>query len=31
MEKRAILAIVLSLLVVAAWSIFFAPDPPSCG
>ncbi|MGE3538169.1 MAG: membrane protein insertase YidC [Candidatus Tectimicrobiota bacterium] len=29
MEKRAILAIVLSLLVVAAWSIFFAPAPPS--
>lgn len=29
MEKRAILAIVLSLVVVAVWSIFFAPSPPS--
>lgn len=28
MEKRAILAIVLSLLVVVVWSIFFAPSPP---
>lgn len=27
MEKRAILAIVLSLVVVAVWSIFFAPPP----
>lgn len=27
MEKRAILAIVLSLLVVIAWSVFFAPSP----
>src|SRR5688500_9288282 len=29
MEKRAVLAIVLSLLVVVAWSMFFAPSPPS--
>lgn len=29
MEKRAILAIVLSLLVVVVWSILFAPPPPS--
>ena len=28
MEKRAILAIVLSLLVVVVWSIVFAPSPP---
>jgi YidC/Oxa1 family membrane protein insertase len=28
MEKRAILAIVLSLVVVVLWSIFFAPAPP---
>lgn len=28
MEKRAILAIVLSLAVVVVWSIFFAPAPP---
>jgi len=29
MEKRAVLAIVLSLVVVVLWSIFFAPAPPS--
>jgi YidC/Oxa1 family membrane protein insertase len=29
MEKRAILAIVLSLVVVVIWSIVFAPPPPS--
>jgi YidC/Oxa1 family membrane protein insertase len=29
MEKRAILAIVLSLVVVVTWSIFFAPSPSS--
>lgn len=29
MEKRAILAIVLSLVVVVIWSIFFAPGPSS--
>jgi YidC/Oxa1 family membrane protein insertase len=28
MEKRAVLAIVLSLVVVVLWSIFFAPAPP---
>jgi YidC/Oxa1 family membrane protein insertase len=28
MEKRAVLAIVLSLVVVVLWSIFFAPTPP---
>ena len=28
MEKRAVLAIVLSLVVVVVWSIFFAPAPP---
>ena len=28
MEKRAVLAIVLSLVVVVLWSIFFAPVPP---
>src|SRR5262245_42770161 len=28
MEKRAVLAIVLSLMVVVLWSIFFAPAPP---
>src|SRR5215471_7211105 len=28
MEKRAVLAIVLSLVVVLVWSIFFAPAPP---
>lgn len=28
MEKRAVLAIVLSLVVVVVWSIFFAPMPP---
>jgi len=28
MEKRAVLAIVLSLVVVLVWSIFFAPTPP---
>src|SRR5919201_1387915 len=28
MEKRAVLAIVLSLVVVMVWSIFFAPAPP---
>src|SRR5512145_1885200 len=28
MEKRAVLAIVLSLMVVVLWSIFFAPVPP---
>jgi len=28
MDKRAILAIVLSLVVVVVWSIFFAPAPP---
>lgn len=28
MDKRAILAIVLSLVVVGVWSIFFAPAPP---
>src|SRR5574341_689826 len=28
MEKRAVLAIVLSLVVVLVWSIFFAPVPP---
>lgn len=28
MEKRAILAIVLSLIVVVVWSIVFAPSPP---
>ena len=28
MEKRAVLAIVLSLIVVVLWSIFFAPAPP---
>jgi len=28
MDKRAVLAIVLSLVVVAVWSIFFAPAPP---
>ena len=28
MEKRAILAIVLSLVVVVVWSILFAPSPP---
>src|SRR5713101_1995846 len=27
MEKRAVLAIVLSLVVVVVWSIFFAPAP----
>ena len=27
MEKRAVLAIVLSLVVVVLWSIFFAPGP----
>ena len=29
MEKRVVLAIVLSLLVVVTWSYFFAPPPPS--
>jgi YidC/Oxa1 family membrane protein insertase len=29
MEKRAVLAIVLSLLVVVVWSMWFAPSPPS--
>lgn len=29
MEKRAILAIVLSLLVVIVWSVVFAPSPPT--
>jgi YidC/Oxa1 family membrane protein insertase len=29
MEKRAVLAIVLSLLVVVVWSILFAPSPPA--
>jgi YidC/Oxa1 family membrane protein insertase len=28
MEKRAVLAIVLSLVVVVLWSLFFAPAPP---
>lgn len=28
MEKRAVLAIVLSLVVIVLWSIFFAPVPP---
>src|SRR5215510_12938033 len=28
MAKRAVLAIVLSLVVVVLWSIFFAPAPP---
>lgn len=28
MEKRAVLAIVLSLVVIVVWSIFFAPVPP---
>ena len=28
MEKRAVLAIVLSLVVVVLWSLFFAPSPP---
>lgn len=31
MEKRAVLAIVLSLTVVVLWSIFFAPAPPGPG
>ena len=31
MEKRAILAIVLSLLVVVLWSMLFAPTPPPKG
>lgn len=29
MEKRAVLAIVLSLAVVVVWSLFFAPGPPA--